>query len=200
MALIKTIPATEATGNVAVIYKHAKEKVGYLPNYVKLLCNRPDIAQLADQLVETIATKMDARLYELATVTAALEMEASYCALDHGKILRDKFLGPQQTEVFARDYRKADLTAAEKAMVVFVRKIVARSSDVMQEDVDELRRHGYSDLDIFNITAATTVRCFMSKLVDALGGLPDHAYTTLEPSLREALIRGRAIETSPSPE
>lgn len=143
---------------------------------------------------------MDARLYELATVTAALAMETSYCALDHGKILSDKFLGPQQTEAFARDYRQADLSAAERAMVVFVRKIVVRSSDVTQEDVDELRRHGFSDQDIFNIAAATTVRCFMSKLVDSLGALPDHTYTTLEPSLREALIRGRAIESSPSPE
>jgi hypothetical protein len=45
-----------------------------------------------------------------------------------------------------------------------------------------------------HIAAATTVRCFMSKLLDAFGAEPDHFYADMEPRLRQLLTVGRSIE------
>jgi uncharacterized peroxidase-related enzyme len=141
---------------------------------------------------------MDLRRYELVTVATALALESSYCTLAHGKVLDEKVLAAGQTEAFARDFRQADLSPAEKAMVAFAKKIALRAHAVMQEDVDELRGHGFSDEEIVDIVSATTARCFMSKFLDAVGAAPDHYYADMAPRLKDVLTVGRAIEARPA--
>jgi uncharacterized peroxidase-related enzyme len=137
---------------------------------------------------------MDLRRFELVTVAAAVALEASYCALWHGQVLRDEILGAEQTVAFARDFQQAALTPAEKVMVAFVQKVVRRAIDVTQADVDELHGHGFTDEEIFDIAAAASARCFFSKLLDAVGTEPDAFYANMEPELRKALTVGRDIE------
>jgi hypothetical protein len=64
---------------------------------------------------------------------------------------------------------------------------------ITQEDVDSLQAHGFSDPEIFDITATATARCFFSKTLDALGAEPDEIYMGLEDDLRETLTVGRPI-------
>ena len=69
------------------------------------------------------------------------------------------------------------------------------ATTVTQQDVDALKKHGLSDAEIFDITAAAAVRCFFSKMLDALGAAPDHVYAErLDPNLRKSLAIGRPID------
>ena len=194
MAFIRTVPLAEATGDVQAMYQQTRESLGYVPNYVTAFSLRPEIWNGFVSITESILRNMDSRRYELVIVGVALALECSYCALSHGQVLRDQHLGVEGTEAFARDFQSSSITPAEKAMVAFVQKIARRSSAITQEDVDVLRGHGFADEEIFDIISAATARCLMSKLLDAVGAEPDALYADLEPSLRQALTVGRAIE------
>jgi len=198
MAFIRTIPVQEATGDVKAMYEDAKEPSGDVPNYVKAFSHRPEVWKKYGEFGLSIRSNFDLRRYELVTVAAAAAIESSYCTLAHGQILSEKVLGPEQTQVFIRDFHQADLTPAEKAMVAFARKLAVRSSSVTQDDVDELHRNGFSDAEIFDIAAATMMRCFFSKLLEGLGAQPDHFYANLDPALRQVLTVGKPIEESPA--
>jgi uncharacterized peroxidase-related enzyme len=198
MTFIRTIPVAEATGDVQAVYASAGGQAGHVPNYARPFSLRPEVWNAYGPLLRTIRGNLDPRRYELVTVAAAMALGSSYCALVQGQILGDKLLGMEQTEAFARDYRNSGLTDAEKAMVGYVRKIVLRADAIAQDDVDELRRHGFSDTEIFDIAAATAMRCFFSKLIDAVGTQPDQLHAAMEPTLRELLTVGRAIE-NPGP-
>jgi uncharacterized peroxidase-related enzyme len=198
MTFIRTTPIAEATGDVKAMYEKFQDPPGSVPNYVKVFSLRPEMWNTYVQFIGSVRGDMDPRRYELVATTAALAVESSYCALAHGQILRDKILGAAKTESFARNYSEADLTPAEKAMVAYVRKIALRASSITQADIDELHSHGFSDRDILDIALAAAARCFFTKLLDAVGAEPDHHYAEMEPGLLQALVVGRAIETSPS--
>lgn len=121
-------------------------------------------------------------------------LKSSYCILAHGSVLRKHFYTPEQLAATAKDYQTAELTAAEVAMMAFAEQIARDATAITQAHIDGLREHGFSDPDIFDITAAATARCFFSKTLDALGAEPDNVTMALEDDLRRSLTVGRPIE------
>jgi alkylhydroperoxidase family enzyme len=93
----------------------------------------------------------------------------------------------------AGESRPAPLTAPEIAMMEFAGKIVCDASSIHQTDIDDLRRHGFSDPEIFDIAATAAARCFFSKMLDALGAEPDKEYLGLDEQLRLRLTVGRPM-------
>ena len=106
-------------------------------------------------------------------------------------MLRSKFFSANQVEAIVRDFRNAGLDPAEVAMMAFAEKITLNAYKIVQEDIDALRAHGFTDADILDIVLTTAARNFVSKTLDAVGAEPDAAYMDLEPSLRESLTVGR---------
>jgi hypothetical protein len=79
-------------------------------------------------------------------------------------VLRANFFsGKQVMAIVARDYDTAGLEPAEVALMAFADKVVVRAYEVTQEDIDELRRHGFSDEDILDIALTAASRSFFSK-------------------------------------
>jgi hypothetical protein len=91
----------------------------------------------------------------------------------------------------ARGASPASLTAAEAAMMTFSRKVARGAFLVTAADVDELKRHGFTDAEVFDITATVAGRAFFSMINEALGVEPEAPLLELEPELRKALIVGR---------
>ena len=78
-------------------------------------------------------------------------------------------------------------------MMSFAEKVVRDATAVTQADIDGLRKHGFSDPEIFDITATATARSFFSKTLDALGAEPDVSYMDLQGPVRAALTVGRPM-------
>jgi alkylhydroperoxidase family enzyme len=96
-------------------------------------------------------------------------------------------------EAIVRDYHSAGLEPAEVALMAFVEKVVLHAYEVTQEDIDNLRTHGFSDADILDIALTAASKCLVSKVIDALGlevdskilkqreeSLGEEAYQTLQ--------------------
>lgn len=113
-------------------------------------------------------------------------------------MLRSKFFSADQVEAIVRDFRNAGLDPAEVAMMAFAEKITLNAYKIVQEDIDALRGHGFTDTDVLDIVLATAARNFVSKTLDAVGAQPDTVYMDLEQSLRETLTVGRAFGATPS--
>ncbi len=193
MAFIETIPASTANGAVRDMYESNQASSGYVPNYVKVFSHRPDVMAAWGVLIGSIRANLDLRRYELVTLAAARALNSSYCLLAHGTILRDKFYAADTLAAIAADFAHAGLAPVDVAIMAYADHIVRDAASVRGEEIEALRGFGLTDAEIFDIAAATTARCFFSKLLDALGAEPDAAYAALEPELRARLTRGRAI-------
>lgn len=194
MAFINTIPVHEASGDVRSMYETNEAKLGYVPNYAKLFSHRPAVMAAWGNLLGAIRANLDTHRYELVTLAAARALQSSYCMLAHGTILRQDFYPPEQLTAIAEDFTTADLAPVDVAIMSFAEQIVRDATAVTEADVQRLREHGLTDPEIFDIAAATTARCFFSKLLDALGAEPDASYASLlEADLRQQLTVGRPI-------
>ena len=193
MAFIDTTPPEAAEGAVAAMYLRQQHAWGFVPNYAKVFCHRPEVLARWGQLLTEIRRPMDKRRFELVTFTAAHALGNSACALVHGKALAEFFSYEQICALAAGD-GAGILSDAEQAMVGFARQVATDATGATQVQVAALRAHGYDDAEIFDIAATAAGRAFWTKLLDALGVLADSPCLAMEESLRRALTVGRPID------
>ncbi|MGH7278063.1 MAG: peroxidase-related enzyme [Candidatus Rokuibacteriota bacterium] len=193
MAFIQTVPVDQATGDTRAMYERTQASVGYVPNYAKVFSHRPQVMAAWSALLTSIRGNLEPRQYELITLAAARAMQSSYCMLAHGTVLREKFYSAPRLTKIAADFAHADLTPADVAMMAFAERVARDAAAITDAEVRALREHGFSDAQVFDIAAAAAARSFFSKVVDALGALPDVAYAALEDDLKRELTPGRPI-------
>jgi uncharacterized peroxidase-related enzyme len=200
MPFISTVPEENAEGDVAAMYARAKTAYGFVPNLVKAFSHRAGVMSGWNELLNSIKSNMDVRRYELATLAAAKELRSSYCMLAHASVLlRGGHFDAEQIQAIVDAREKSPLSEAERAMMRFAAKIAKDAASVARGDIETLRSHGFSDAEIFDVAAAAAVRCFFSKLLDALGVQADTAYNEMGTELRSALVVGRPIEDASEP-
>jgi len=193
MAFIEPLPDDQVDERITELYEADKERFGFVPNFTRTFARRPQVYQAWKQLNGAIQQSMDARRYELATIAAARRLRSSYCMLAHGKILADRFLGPELLRQVVHDHHAAGLDPVDVAVMDLAEKVAGDATSISQADLAPLRELGLSDDEIFDVVLAAGARAFFSKTLDALGMQADAAYGKLEPQLREALTVGRPI-------
>jgi alkylhydroperoxidase family enzyme len=196
MEFIQTTPPEDAEGAVAAMYQRQQAAWGYLPNYAKVFCHRPEVMARWGMLLAEIKRPMDRRRFELVTFVAALELRNSACALAHGNALRDYF-SEREIGAIAAGRMDGILGIAEQSMVRLARQVAGDASRVEAADVAALSAYGYSDAEIFDIVATAAGRAFFAKMLDALGVQADSPLLDSDSTLRRQLTVGRPIDTRP---
>jgi len=197
MAFIDTIPAAEAQHDVLAMYQRQESAWGYVPDYAKVFCHRPEVMEGWGRMLAAIKRPVDPRRLELVTFAVAHELKHSPCSLAHGSALA-RIIGEEAVIAIARGQDSDDLTEAEQAMMAFARKIARDASQINAEEVAALREiHGLRDDEIFDIAAIAASRCFFTKLLDALGSQPDQPFARLNDEFVRQLTVGRPISTEP---
>jgi uncharacterized peroxidase-related enzyme len=197
MAHIDTVPAQAAEGEVLAMYERQQQFWGYVPNYAKIFSPRPEVMARWASLLAGIRRPMDPRRFELVTLAAAEALGNSYCCLAHGSALRQFYPDDAVAEIASGAATEA-LTPAEQEMLRFARKVARNAVAVTVADVDALRRHGFTDAEVFDIVATVAGRAFFTKLLDALGAEPDAAWLAMDGPLRDVLTVGRPIGQEPA--
>jgi len=96
-------------------------------------------------------------------------------------VLRSKFYNSETVEAIVRDYHSAGLAPKEEAVMAFAEKVLTNSYQISQDDIDNLKNHGFSEEDIFNIALTVTSRSFFSRMVDTMGfQIPPEWLTKME--------------------
>src|SRR5688572_1852065 len=193
MAFIDTISASWVTGEAFAMYDRQQRHYGYVLNYATVFSHRPEIMQRWPELLAAIKRPMSKRRFELATFVAAHELRSTLCTLAHGKALL-AFFSAEDVIAMARGKIPASLSAAEAALMRFVRAVARDASAITAADVAELKGYGYSDAEVFDIVATVAGRAFFTKVIESLGVATDAPLEEMDAELRAALTVGRPVE------
>lgn len=193
MAFIDTNHAPELDDEVRAMYARQEAHYGYVPNYAKVFCHRPEVMRLWAQLLSGVKRHMDKRRYELVTFAAAHALRSTLCSLAHGKALTE-FFSTEDVQAMARGKTPSSLSAAEVAMMAFARDVARDATRVTSGQVGQLKQFGFTDGDIFDIAATAAARAFWTKVLESLGVEADAPFREMERGFREALTVGRPID------
>ena len=141
-----------------------QDKAGFVPNVFLGLARRPaewraffayhDALMLPEEgsLKHGSLSKGDREM--IVTATSAAN-NCLYCVVAHGAILRIYEKKPLVADQVAVNYRKADITPRQRAMLDFAMKVCLRSHEIEDADFEALYPHGFTDEDIWDIAAIT---------------------------------------------
>jgi len=87
----------------------------------------------------------------------------------HGEGLRKLTGDDVLVDQLKEDWRQADLSNADRAMLVYVEKLTLRPWDMVETDVLALHNIGFSDSAILDINQVTGYYAFVNRLADGLG-------------------------------
>ena len=192
MAYINTTPPDQASGAVRELYERQQGKNGYVPNYAKVFCYRPELMGLWANLQAGIRRHVEPRRFELITFAAAQAMYNSYCSLAHGQALT-RIFSADDVQAMTGAEEVESLTPAEREMMKFAGKVAVDAANITAEEVAALKENGFVDEEIFDIVITASARAFFSKISDGLGVEPDVAFMDMDEALRNALTVGRPI-------
>jgi len=156
-----------------------QEKAGFVPNVFLTLAHRPDefraFVAYHDALMEKEGgiTKAEREMIVVATSGAN---GCPYCVVAHGAILRIRAKNPLISDQVATNYRKADITPRQKAMLDFAFKVALKSAEVSDADFSELRSHGFSDEDIWDIGAISAFFALSNRMANMISMRPNDEF------------------------
>ena len=133
-----------------------QEKAGFVPNVFLVLAHRPAefraFFAYHDALMdkESGLTKAEREMIVVATSGAN---DCPYCVVAHGAILRIYARNPLVADQVAVNFREADITPRQKAMLAFALKVARQSAEVGDSDFAALSAHGFTDEDAWDIGA-----------------------------------------------
>jgi uncharacterized peroxidase-related enzyme len=193
MAFIETLAADAVSEQARPMYERQRAHYGYVPNYAKVFCHRPEVMERWAALLAAIKRPMDKRRFELATFAAARALRSTLCTLAHGKALTE-FFSVEDVRELGAGRVPASLTNAEVALMAFAHQVALDASAVTFADIERLRAHGFGEAEIFDIAATAAGRAFFSKVIESLGVETDPPFREMQSSLRAALTVGRPLD------
>jgi len=149
-----------------------QEKSGFIPNVFLMLAYRPDefraFFAYHDALMEKDGglTKAEREMIVVATSSAN---QCLYCVIAHGAILRIRAKNPQISDQIAVNYRKADITPRQRAMLDFAMKVSTEAHKISERDFTDIAGHGFSDDDIWDIAAISAFFALSNRLANVTG-------------------------------
>jgi uncharacterized peroxidase-related enzyme len=158
-----------------------QEKAGFVPNVFLALARRPAewraFFAYHDALMtpETVGRESGLSKGEremIVTATSAAN-NCLYCVVAHGAILRIYEKKPLIADQVAINYRKADISPRQRAMLDFALKVCQHSDQVEDADFSALHAHGFSDEDIWDIAAITAFFGLSNRMASFSGMMPN---------------------------
>jgi uncharacterized peroxidase-related enzyme len=155
-------------------------KAGFVPNVFLALAHRPAEWRAFVAYHDALMLKEGGHLSkgdrEMIVVATSAANECLYCVVAHGAILRIYEKKPLVADQVAINWRKADITPRQRAMLAFAMKVCQRSHEIDDADFAALREHGFDEEDAWNIAAITAFFGMSNRLANATGMKPNDEF------------------------
>jgi uncharacterized peroxidase-related enzyme len=175
-----TVPSiADLPDDVRARIQKVQEKSGFVPNVFLLLARRPDefraFFAYHDALMEKPGglTKAEREMIVVATSAAN---RCQYCVVAHGAILRVRAKHALVADQVAINYRKADITPRQKAMLDFAMKVALESHAVDEEDIRRLGPHGFDEEDVWDIGAIAAFFGMSNRIANVTNTRPNDEF------------------------
>ena len=159
-----------------------QQKLGFIPNVLAAFAKFPKqfegFTKLYNALMlgESGLTKLER---EMIGVTVSSENHCFYCLVAHGSAVRELSKDPQLGERIAANFRSAELPKKQEELLNFTKKLTKDPSEIGENDRKKLRDVGYSDRDIWDISAIVGLFNMTNRLASATEMEPNNNYHNL---------------------
>ena len=156
-----------------------QEKSGFVPNVFLTLAYRPDefraFFAYHDALMEKDGGLSKAEREMIVVATSAAN-QCHYCVIAHGAILRIRARNPLLADQIAVNYRKADITSRQRAMLDFAMKVSQHAEVISEADFGEISSHGFSNDDIWDIAAIAAFFALSNRIANVTAMRPNDEF------------------------
>ena len=155
------------------------EKIGFIPNVLAAFAKFPKqfegFTKVYNSLMlgESGLTKLER---EMIAVTVSSENHCFYCLVAHGSAVRELSNDPQLGERIAANFRSAELPEKQLELLNFTKKLTRDPSEISESDRTKLREVGYTDRDIWDISAIVGLFNMTNRLASATEMEPNDNY------------------------
>ena len=172
----------ELPAEVLELWRPSLEKLGFVPNVLRLYALRPS-RLLAWNTHYEEAMKGDSTLTkaerEMIAVVVSVTNGCAYCIAAHSAALRKLTKDPKLSDQIAADHANAELPERMKRALDYAVKLTRTPATMAEEDVERLREAGWTDEDVMDITEVTSLFNFSNRMASGLGWAPNPEYETL---------------------
>ena len=157
-------------------------KTGFIPNVFLVLAHRPDECRAFFAYYDALMLRdggLSKAEREMIVVATSAANACPYCVVAHGAVLRIYAKNPILADQLAVNYRHADITDRQRAMLDFALKMARQPEEIEEADVETLRGEGFSDEDIWDIGAITALFAMSNRLAHLTNMRPNEAFFTL---------------------
>jgi uncharacterized peroxidase-related enzyme len=156
-----------------------QDKSGFVPNVFLVLAHRPEefraFFAYHDALMEKPGGLSKAER-EMIVVATSGANQCQYCVVAHGAILRIRAKNPLVADQVAINYRKAEITPRERAMLDFAMRVALESHAVEDLDLEALRKAGFADEDIWDIAAIAAFFALSNRMANVTSMRPNDEF------------------------
>ena len=157
-----------------------QEKAGFVPNVFLALAHRPAEWRAFMAYHDALLLKQTGSLTkgerEMIIVATSAHNQCLYCVVAHGAILRVYEKKPLIADQVAVNYRKADITPRQRAMLDFAMKVCTDSRAIDDADIAALKPHGFDDEDAWDIAAITAFFGLSNRMANLTGMRPNNEF------------------------
>lgn len=183
------LPEAELEPELRDYFRVCEEKLGFVPNVLKAYAfdnkklqafiDMADDLMLGDSGISWLEREM------IAVAVSAIN-HCHYCLTAHGAAVRYRSNDPAFGDMIEHNYRVADLTPKQKAMLDFVVKLTEAPDKMENADRDMLRQLGFSERDIWDIAAVAAFFNMSNRLASAVDMRPNAEYYGMARVVTEA--------------
>ncbi len=157
-----------------------QEKAGFIPNVFLAFARRPAewraFFAYHDALMEREESSLSKAEREMIVTVTSAHNECLYCVVAHGALVRIYDKAPMLADQLAVNYRKANISARQRAMLDFAMKVCTRSQEIEESDFSTLHAHGFDDEDIWDIAAITAFFGLSNRMASFAGMQPNDEF------------------------
>ena len=154
-----------------------QQKAGFVPNVFLKLARRPDEFRAFVAYHDVLMLKEGGSLTkgerEMIVVATSGANDCLYCVVAHGAILRIYEKNPLIADQLATNWRKADVTPRQRAMLGFAMKVALDARAIDDHDFRELHAHGFDDEDAWDIAAIASFFALSNRMANSVGMMPN---------------------------
>jgi uncharacterized peroxidase-related enzyme len=180
---ISRFPVPELAGlpdDIRMRILDVQNKAGFVPNVFLALAHRPAewraFVAYHDALLLKDTGSLTKGEREMIIVATSARNRCLYCVVAHGAILRIYEKKPLVADQVAVNWRKADISPRQRAMLAFAMKVCDASHEVDDADFAALREHGFSDEDAWDIAAITAFFGLSNRIANTIGMRPNDEF------------------------
>ena len=174
-----SLPEPALNESMSAYFNKCEEKLGFVPNVLKAYAF--DMAKLEAfvamyndlMLAPSGLSKLER---EMIAVAVSSHNKCYYCLVAHGAAVRQLARDPMLGELMAMNYRAARLSKRQRAMLDFAVKLTAEPWAIEEHDRETLRRAGFAERDIWDISAIAGFFNMSNRVAAATDMRPNSAY------------------------